>query len=338
MRVFGVSDIHVDYKENVAWLHAIDEENHKDDCIIVAGDVSHRQSLLLHVFQELKKRFRYVAFTPGNHDLWLDEDDACKDSLEKFSALMAMCDAESVIVRPALLDGKVWLVPIHAWHHQSWDREPDITGWTGIASVERLMADFRRCKWPAGMDHSTPAVAQRLDRANDDLSPAFDWSRRPGGAGGAPVISFSHFLPHPELCPEKRYLFHPNLPKAVGSDSLQARVRRVQSDVHLFGHTHFGWDTVIDGTRFVQCPLAYPHEREAYARFLRVGPPEDVEKQDPGTKPLLLWGEATGFLAQQAGWWSEFYKNRQRDPSNTTDLAPYVAARYKRVESACPRN
>ena len=25
-------------------------------------------------------------------------------------------------------------------------------------------------------------------------------------------------------------------------------------DVHIFGHTHFGWDMVLDGTRYVQVP------------------------------------------------------------------------------------
>ena len=52
-----------------------------------------------------------------------------------------------------------------------------------------------------------------------------------------PVVSFSHFLPRPDLLPEKRMLYHPNLAKAAGSDYLEARVRRLRPLAHVFGHT-----------------------------------------------------------------------------------------------------
>lgn len=61
----------------------------------------------------------------------------------------------------------------------------------------------------------------------------------------------------PELCPEKRMLFYPNLPKVVGSDFLEARVRMIHGAEgnplawHVFGHTHFCWDTTLDGVRLV---------------------------------------------------------------------------------------
>lgn len=49
------------------------------------------------------------------------------------------------------------------------------------------------------------------------------------------------------LLPEKRYLFYPNLAKAAGSHPLAQRLQALQPDVHIFGHTHFSWDTMIDG-------------------------------------------------------------------------------------------
>jgi len=69
---------------------------------------------------------------------------------------------------------------------------------------------------------------------------------------GAPLITFSHFLPRPELLPEKRFLTLPTLAKAVGSRFLNERVRRLSPDVHVFGHTHFGWDATIEGVRYMQ--------------------------------------------------------------------------------------
>jgi len=62
-----------------------------------------------------------------------------------------------------------------------------------------------------------------------------------------------------ELCPEKRMLFYPKLPKIIGSDSLEDRIRSIHgaqgrkdaSSCHVFGHTHFCWDAVVDGIRCV---------------------------------------------------------------------------------------
>jgi hypothetical protein len=61
-----------------------------------------------------------------------------------------------------------------------------------------------------------------------------------------------------ELCPEKRMLFYPKLPKIIGSDFLEDRIRSIHgaqglrdaSSCHVFGHTHFCWDAVVDGIRY----------------------------------------------------------------------------------------
>ena len=58
-----------------------------------------------------------------------------------------------------------------------------------------------------------------------------------------------------ELCPEKRVLLYPNLPKVAGSLFLESRVRQVHGQTgtprscHVFGHTHFCWDADIEGVR-----------------------------------------------------------------------------------------
>lgn len=36
---------------------------------------------------------------------------------------------------------------------------------------------------------------------------------------------------------------------------------RLKPDVHVFGHTHFGYDMELDGIRYLQAPLATPAER-----------------------------------------------------------------------------
>eukprot|EP00923_Selenidium_pygospionis_P051222 GHVN01088983.1.p2 GENE.GHVN01088983.1~~GHVN01088983.1.p2 ORF type:complete len:324 (+),score=83.26 GHVN01088983.1:3088-4059(+) len=90
-RVWCVSDLHSDHKDN---LHLIERyatqstapSSHvssssplapqaitdtSNDALIVAGDVSDCTVTLLTTLALFKKRFRYVFFTPGNHDAWL---------------------------------------------------------------------------------------------------------------------------------------------------------------------------------------------------------------------------------------------------------------------------
>lgn len=62
-------------------------------------------------------------------------------------------------------------------------------------------------------------------------------------------ISFSHFLPRQELCPEKRYLLDPLLSRVIGSQVLEEQVSRLRSDLHIFGHTHITMDMEMDGIR-----------------------------------------------------------------------------------------
>lgn len=137
------------------------------------------------------------------------------------------------------------------------------------------------------------------------------------------IITFSHFLPRQELCPEKRMLFYPNLPKIIGSDFLEVRLRSIHgaegsaSACHVFGHTHFCWDSMLDGIRYVQAPLAYPRERKR-----RMNGGEDW-------LPFCIYCDGKFADKLMACFWSEYYSTNPRTPHNT-QLAPWVARFYKR--------
>jgi len=71
------------------------------------------------------------------------------------------------------------------------------------------------------------------------------------------VLTFSHFLPRPDL----PYWTHvQGLVKAVGCPQLDKQLREVRSSCHVFGHSHMQCDKVIEGVRYVQCPLGYQNE------------------------------------------------------------------------------
>ncbi len=68
-----------------------------------------------------------------------------------------------------------------------------------------------------------------------------------------------------------------------GSRFLQARVRRLRPRLHVFGHTHFGWDAELNGQRYLQAALGYPRERRELAKLNGL-----MQEQDA---PIEVWFE-----------------------------------------------
>jgi Icc-related predicted phosphoesterase len=56
MRVFAVSDLHVDYEVNVLWIESISLTDYQGDVLLVAGDVSNSLLLLGRRLDALTRR------------------------------------------------------------------------------------------------------------------------------------------------------------------------------------------------------------------------------------------------------------------------------------------
>ncbi|KAL4428836.1 hypothetical protein ABPG77_005274 [Micractinium sp. CCAP 211/92] len=279
IRVLAVTDLHVDYGENMRWCEALPRS--RSDVLVVSGDVSDELAALEAALGMLASKFGAVFYCPGNHELWVRERDRASgvlDSLTKLRRICELCTRLGVHTQPRQLGG-LWVAPLLSWHHHSFDTEPDIPGvpppspWT--------VSDYSACKWPqsvpGGSRHGSLELAQWFDSMND--SPA--WQRMLATRHGCDVVSFSHFLPHQALLPEKRYLYYPGLTKAVGSAPLAARLQQLQPDIHLFGHTHFAWDARLGGTRYIQAPLCSPLERRRRLFTVGFGSSMEAAQADP---------------------------------------------------------
>jgi hypothetical protein len=77
------------------------------------------------------------------------------------------------------------------------------------------------------------------------------------------VITFSHFIPRAELLPPKEYMRISWLPAVSICAALDVQIRKVNSTVHICGHTHTTFDRVIDNVRYIQNAVRYPKERRA---------------------------------------------------------------------------
>ena len=144
----------------------------------------------------------------------------------------------------------VLIVPLLSWYHASFgseSEEADAAIKQDHPPVEEAMTDFAMCKWPDGLSAKDDSLAVLFNEMNrENMAKALQLKPQ-----ATVTISFSHFLPRNELCPEKRFLFYPPLPDAVGSLHLQRTVESLRPDLHVFGHTHYAWACQCDGIRCV---------------------------------------------------------------------------------------
>jgi hypothetical protein len=192
MRIFALSDIHVDYPENMVWVRNLSARDYVHDTLLLAGDVSHRLAKIEIVLDCLLRKFARVFFVPGNHEVWLP-DTNCSNSEEKFHRILDLSTALGVSVRPERLvheSSAVWVVPLFAWYVKPEEGESSLFApkTDDDASLE-TWSDEYLVRWPCGPITCGPIERRPADFFLQLNLPQLDQ------AYDAPVISFSHFLP-----------------------------------------------------------------------------------------------------------------------------------------------
>jgi len=247
MRVFAVSDVHVDYSPNLQWVEQLSTSDYQHDVLILAGDVSDSLPLLIRCFQALTRRFKKVLFTPGNHELWVLRDRPGMTSLEKLQAVRCAAVACGVSLQPYRCDG-VAVVPLASWYDYSFGLPGE--------ELQQIWMDFRACRWPDDVDAHQLTLSFL---AGNDLR------RMPEDKT---IISFSHFLPRIDLVPvyvpeSVRRLF-----PVFGTERLDLQIRELGSSVHVYGHSHLNRSVHLGGVRYVNSALGYPHETRITTRSM----------------------------------------------------------------------
>lgn len=231
--------------------------------------VTHELALLESFFKELVARFAYVSFVPGNHDLWVAESDTAPTSIAKFEEILALCARCNVGTEPYLLtdtvDGEtknVWIVPLFAWYHQNFDDDVST-----LNEPIEYWSDFKMCIWPDQVlnpEEPTPScptgTPERyfLSLNEERIQKNYFEGLEPHTTK---IITFSHFLPRRECLPPKSVLWIKYLPKVVGTTRLDEQIRKIGSNIHVFGHTHILSNQIIEDVQYVQMCLKYPRER-----------------------------------------------------------------------------
>src|SRR6185436_9337443 len=97
--------------------------------------------------------------------------------------------------------GGAWVVPLFSWY----DAAFDVAGEGDRESLE-AWSDLYFCRWPGG--------EERVDRLFAEMN-----EPHLGGFDG-PVVTFSHFVPRPDLLPPVRWLRFKGLPLVAGSEEI----------------------------------------------------------------------------------------------------------------------
>lgn len=238
MRVFAISDVHIDYDANADWVAKLSAADYRDDVLILAGDVTDTLRKLDWCLKTLVKRFRKVLFVPGNHDLWVIRDHPLKTSLQKFDEVVAVVE-QSGATMETFRERDVAIVPILTWYDYSFGEPSD--------ELRSVWMDYRACRWPGGFRETD--VAAHFAALNENATP-------PDGK----VITYSHFVPRLDLMPSYAPCAAKLLYPVLGSRTLDRQLRALNSSIHVYGHSHVNRHMTIDGVTYINNAFGYPNE------------------------------------------------------------------------------
>lgn len=245
MRIFALSDIHIDYAINKRWVANLSSSDYKDDVLILSGDVSDSLYLLEWCFRYLSQRFAKVLYVPGNHELWVFRDKDYRTSIDKFHQVRRIMEACDVSMG-AFHSNRLSIIPLLGWYDYSFGEPTNdlLDSWM----------DYRACIWPNhfSVREITDYFLNRnvLDVRNDM------------------VISFSHFLPRIDLMPSGVPKKHRILYPVLGSSKLESQIRRLKPKIHVYGHSHVNRNVTFDGVSYINNAFGYPQESSIAAKHL----------------------------------------------------------------------
>ena len=247
MRIHALSDLHLDFAENRRWLSSLSVHDYQEDILIFAGDLASGKRELSFGFAALARRFRYVLYVPGNHELWIAPGQPGGTSFEQFEDVRTQARQHGIATNRMDFD-RLSIVPLCAWYDYSFGVPSD--------ELRTRWMDYRACRWPEGT--TTAEITRRFMSLN-----AIDVHRE------GVVVTFSHFVPRIDLLPESALAPTAFLHPVLGTTALDKQLRRAGSNVHVYGHSHLNRDVVVEGTRYVNNAFGYPDESRISAKQLQ---------------------------------------------------------------------
>lgn len=246
MRIFAISDIHIDYEVNAKWVANLSSADYRDDVLILAGDVTDDLRSLEWCLRTLAARFKKVLFVPGNHELWVIRDGRDKTSWQKFSEVKAVAEWSGASMQPLHTTG-LSIIPLLAWYDYSFG-EPD-------EELRSIWMDYHACRWSGSDVRQISEAFAALNEPHTRVS-------------GREVITFSHFVPRIDVLPQGRPMSVRALDPILGAASVERQLRLLSSSIHVYGHSHINRKVDIEGVSYINNAFGYPNETRIAAKRL----------------------------------------------------------------------
>lgn len=240
MRVWAISDLHLDYSINRIFFHELSAVDYLEDILILAGDIHHEIKVVQHFFEAVRPKFKEILFVPGNHDVWITAADRGIDSMQKYHQLLLLAK-ETGIQTNNYQVGSLTIVPLHSWY--------DFTFGQPSTVIRRAWRDFEQCKWTNNdslKEVTNVLLGLNLSRLTTST---------------AQIISFSHFLPYANLIPDNTPPIVQALKPVMGCRGLGEQIQQLKPQIHLYGHSHLNRKVGKGNTVFINNAYGYPKEK-----------------------------------------------------------------------------
>lgn len=285
MKLYGISDLHLNYHVNREALEAL--PYYPEDWLILAGDIGDREDDLHFALSVLTRRFARLFWVPGNHDLWsLPINAEMLRGEAKYQRLVSICRNYGVLTPedPYVLwpgdGGPCLIAPLFLLYDYSF-RPDDVPADRAIAWAEEtgvLCTD-------EALLHAYPYASKEAWCATRCV---YTERRLAEAATRAPLVLINHFPFRQDLI---RLMRIPRFSIWCGTRRTEDWHTRFPAKVVVSGHLHIRATDFRDGVRFEEVSLGYPrdwhHERGVRGYLREILPGPNRTALDPEDGPII---------------------------------------------------
>ncbi|MGW2314658.1 metallophosphoesterase family protein [Actinomadura luteofluorescens] len=254
--VYAISDLHVGFPENRAFVEGLRAAS-EDDWLIVAGDVGERFAEVEWTLRTLGERFATVLWVPGNHELWTVKGDPVQLRGEaRYRSLVDMCRGLGVLTPEDPYpvwdgpDGAVTVAPLFILYDYTF--RPDGTS----SKEEALNAAHEAGVVCTDEVYLHPDPYPGRD-AWCDARIAYTERRLSALEPGTRTVLVNHW---PLVREPTRVLWYPEFAQWCGTERTADWHTRFGAVSVVYGHLHIPRTIWTGGVPHIEVSVGYPRE------------------------------------------------------------------------------